>query len=149
MRHLKTYKTFESVDEVQELVSVLNDMALEINDKDLSCIINQSPMSMSGYSTGFEISILVEKTNDEKFYSGEIEDEIINMASFMKSQNWGVYYAYVAGTPFSDNDVNNTASVDIQDDKILVNRKNFWGKLEKIKLEHQINTLGINFRKIK
>ena len=145
MRHLKAYKIFESVDEVQELVSVLNDMALEINDKDLSCIINKSPMS-----TGFEISILVEKTNDEKFYSGEIEDEIINMMSFMKSQNWGVYYAYVAGiTSLSENGINNTASVDIQDDKILVNRKNFWGKLGKIKLEHEINTLGINFRKIR
>lgn len=144
MRHLKTYKIFESV-EVQELVSILNDMALEINDKDLSCEIVESPMSRSG----FEISILVDKTNDEKFYSWEIEDEIINMVSFMKSQDWGVYYAYVAGTPFSDNDVNNTASVDIQDDKILVNRKNFWGKLGKIKLEHQINTLGINFRKIR
>ncbi len=144
MRHLKTYKIFESA-EVQELVSILNDMALEINDKDLSCEIVESPMSRSG----FEISILVDKTNDEKFYSWEIEDEIINMVSFMKSQDWGVYYAYVAGTPFSDNDVNNTASVDIQDDKILVNRKNFWGKLGKIKLEHQINTLGINFRKIR
>lgn len=144
MIHLKTYKIFESA-EVQELVSILNDMALEINDKDLSCEIVESPMSRSG----FEISILVDKTNDEKFYSWEIEDEIINMVSFMKSQDWGVYYAYVAGTPFSDNDVNNTASVDIQDDKILVNRKNFWGKLGKIKLEHQINTLGINFRKIR
>ncbi len=144
MRHLKTYKIFESA-EVQELVSILNDMALEINDKDLSCEIVESPMSRSG----FEISILIDKTNDEKFYSWEIEDEIINMVSFMKSQDWGVYYAYVAGTPFSDNDVNNTASVDIQDDKILVNRKNFWGKLGKIKLEHQINTLGINFRKIR
>jgi hypothetical protein len=145
MRYLKAYKIFESVDEVQELVSVLNDMALEINDKDLSCEIVESPMS-----TGFEISILVEKTNDEKFYSGEIEDEIINMVSFMKSQNWGVYYAYVAGiTSLSENGINNTASVDIQDDKILVNRKNFWGKLGKIKLEHEINTLGINFRKIR
>ena len=110
MKHLKEYNIFESRDtyhltniikrkrelqiEVDDLISILKDLTLDIKDKDIKAEIIRRPTT-GHYS--YYIQIIISKNDQYDEYSKnqsfnltDIKDEIIQIVDFMKNNGWVV-----------------------------------------------------------
>ena len=93
MRYLKKYKVFESKEEIDDTISVLKDLILDIKDKDLNVEIKLRRI----YGTNpdkfpvLDIFIFKDDTSgNDRFKSDEIIHEITQITEFMKSEGWGI-----------------------------------------------------------
>jgi hypothetical protein len=109
MRHLKSYKLFESRPtpqsarvEVDEIVSILNDMILEIRDKDLNTrvelrknfgndfleLLQDNPFYFTSWKSHYpDIEVLIES---HSFRFNDIKNDIFQIIDFIKEQGWEI-----------------------------------------------------------
>jgi hypothetical protein len=106
MRHLKSYKLFESRPtpqsarvEADEIMSVLKDMVLEITDKDLNVLLDfkkntgdeNNPYSFLSWKTYYpDIQIVISKDDGGRFYLKEINDVVVQMVDFIELEGWKI-----------------------------------------------------------
>jgi hypothetical protein len=104
MKHLKSYKLFESYDEAyDEELNVLNDLVLELKDMnfDVDIVLKQD---VFGLSDDYDkIKILINKSN-KKFKIEEIHNSLVEIIDYMESCDWWLYNvcAYVGNYKFSE-----------------------------------------------
>ena len=87
MRHLKTYRIFESV---EEHIRVLTDMTLSLRDKDFSVNVYKPAIAPE------EINITIIKMGFDRehyckeFSYSEIKDELLEMIDYMDLEGWEI-----------------------------------------------------------
>ena len=99
MKKLKTYKRFleSNSEDISEVMSVLNDMSLELRDKGF--FVEQQSLSYGkmGVIKGFRIVVV--KSNDgggfmwhntKKFYFQDIKENILEMTEYLESEGFSI-----------------------------------------------------------
>jgi pectate lyase len=95
MRYLKKYKIFETTEsEVDDLISILQDLTLDIKDKDLKVDVIKSGRFFNSM-TLLGIKIIISKEGYGRFKLSDIKDEIIQIVDFMDSYDWKIDYIEV------------------------------------------------------
>jgi hypothetical protein len=128
MRYLKKYKFFESKEEIDDNISVLNDMVLDIKDKDLNVEVKLRRI----YGTNpdkfpvLDIFIFKDDTSgNDRFTSDEIIHEITQITEFMKSEGWGINLK--VSTPYGSYDSKiEDGKIYSKDNMTRRNIANFW-----------------------
>jgi hypothetical protein len=114
MKYLNKYKVFESMvngkstkEEVDDIKSVLNDMVLDIKDKDLSVEV----ISWFSWYNENKILMVIKKPGEDlpanhlnapSFHINKLGDEIFQIIDFMYNQDWVVEVdnSYIQGCNF-------------------------------------------------
>ena len=97
MKYLRKFN--ESVEEIDEVVSVLNEMSFEIRDKDLYVEVYPYPryQATTNHFAGrfgdlSKVKVCLDIRKDEEadntFYLSDITGEISDILSFMESEGW-------------------------------------------------------------
>jgi hypothetical protein len=156
MRHLKTYtlfervsretKIFESLSEAKELISVINDMALDIKDKDLRVRIipvkkNIMDLTDDSHDICFRIEAIwfMQEIQRQRFYLKKIYDELFQIIHFMEDQGWNIQYSNVAGP-------DGVHSVYIEDGRVIGKWSDGYSS-ESWEITSPINEITIGFTK--
>lgn len=148
MKYLRRFN--ESVVEIDETVSVLDQMCLEMRDKDLYVEVNPYPryQSMKRFDDLNQVKICLDIRNDEeayhKFDIEKVKSEIFDIVNYMKSEGWKIHTCDVMND-YGKNDVT------IEDGKIIsVSRAQH--SITKKRVEQEVNypvyQLYIEFKKM-
>jgi hypothetical protein len=115
MRYLKKYKVFESKEEIDDTISVLKDLILDIKDKDLNVevklrrIYGTNPDKFPVFEN--KILMVIKKPGEDlpanhlnapSFHINKLGDEIFQIIDFMYNQDWVVEVdnSYIQGCNF-------------------------------------------------
>ncbi len=136
MKYLKKYKVFElreETEEVDRILSILNDMCLDIRDLDLKAYILYNSSDL----THTDITLIVGKMeffkeidSDDRFSLKLINSEIFQIVDFLKSEGWKVKRSLVsnAGSVY-ESKIENGKIICLYNDKELL-----W-EIEKFTIE--------------
>ena len=94
MKHLKSYKIFESVD----IINDIKDILIQLDDLGYSTYVQWTPLTISGYNKKKELLILINKMNkmDKKSFIGSednLEAIILtfeHLESFLSGSNFEI-----------------------------------------------------------
>ena len=88
MKRIKSFKLFESVEDNSELVSIINDMSLDLTDKDFYFFeTNWNTYRPRGWGRKDRLSFILNKGENPFFFS-EIKSVVEDMIHFMESEGW-------------------------------------------------------------
>ena len=105
MKYLRKFN--ESLSEAKELLSIINDMALDIKDKDLR--VTTTLVTDDSH----EIDLKIQSPQHKRmFHIKEINNDLFQIIHFMKDQEWNVKYSNACGPDFSH-------PVYLEDDKVI------------------------------
>jgi len=100
MRHLKSYKLFESSwYDMKEYMNVLGDLSLSLWDKDFNVQIADEIISRVNQCIVVNI---VKRGSNAKFTYPEIKEELLDMVHYMDLQGWEILnmeYTHIASGP--------------------------------------------------
>jgi len=131
MKYLKKYKVFElreETEEVDRILSILNDMCLDIRDLDLKAYIFYNSSDLT--HTDITLKIFKEIDSDNRFSLKLINSEIFQIVDFLKSEGWKVKRSLVsnAGSVY-ESKIENGKIICLYNDKELL-----W-EIEKFTIE--------------
>jgi hypothetical protein len=131
MKYLKKYKVFElreETEEVDRILSILNDMCLDIRDLDLKAYILYNSSDLT--HTDITLKIFKEIDSDNRFSLKLINSEIFQIVDFLKSEGWKVKRSLVsnAGSVY-ESKIENGKIICLYNDKELL-----W-EIEKFTIE--------------
>ena len=131
MRYIKKYKVFElreETEEVDRILSILNDMCLDIRDLDLKAYIFYNSSDLT--HTDITLKIFKEIDSDNRFSLKLINSEIFQIVDFLKSEGWKVKRSLVsnAGSVY-ESKIENGKIICLYNDKELL-----W-EIEKFTIE--------------
>jgi hypothetical protein len=103
MKHLKSYKIFESID----ILNDIRDILRQLDDLDYSTYVQWTPLTIAGNNKKKELSIQINKMNKDSFIGSEEDLETIiltfeHLESFLSDSNfeiknffWSNYMGYI------------------------------------------------------
>jgi hypothetical protein len=91
MKHLKTYKIFESID----ILNDIRDILKELEDIGYSTYVQWTPLTIAGNNKKKELSIQINKMNKDSFIGSEEDLETIiltfeHLESFLSDSNFEI-----------------------------------------------------------
>jgi hypothetical protein len=91
MKHLKTYKIFESID----ILNDIRDILRQLDDLDYSTYVQWTPLTIAGNNKKKELSIQINKMNKDSFIGSEEDLETIiltfeHLESFLSDSNFEI-----------------------------------------------------------
>lgn len=93
MRHLKTYRIFESkFDELMDHIKVLSDMALPLDDKDFDVSIFEDRFREDSYQSYIVVDVVKKgsRSDNNKFTFQVIKEELMEMVDYMDKEGWKI-----------------------------------------------------------
>jgi hypothetical protein len=142
MKHLKYFKLFENVSEINKLVSDLKDMCLELNDINLhtECEYHPEAQKFSGIRREYiSLSIERELPDDGIDFGTEyltsrwidwvvVKDVVIRALEYMKDDGWKPSYITIDEIPHKLTNSHYVENLDVLEEFLFIfdpNRK-FW-----------------------
>jgi len=98
MKRLKTYKIFESK---EDIIQTVKDILLPISDLDYSISVTESPHVFNSSLIGYELIIRVVSWGDQSLLiNDEVKEEFIRMKDYLKSEGYNsIEVLYHLATP--------------------------------------------------
>ena len=101
MKRLKTYKIFESK---EDIIQTVKDILLPISDLDYSISVTESPHVFNSSLIGYELIIRVVSWGDQSLLiNDEVKEEFIRMKDYLESEGYNsIEVLYHLATPGSN-----------------------------------------------
>jgi len=98
MKRLKTYKIFESK---EDIIQTVKDILLPISDLDYSISVTESPHVFNSSLIGYELIIRVVSWGDQSLLiNDEVKEEFIRMKDYLESEGYNsIEVLYHLATP--------------------------------------------------
>ena len=122
MRHLKSYKIFESMSDLasdsynkrQERLRTLEDMSLELWDENFNIQVSSEVLSRDDKY----IKVTIQNKRQNRFDYNKIKDTLLSMISYMESEGYSIKSIEV-----SDKYVSNLIPVELKGDELYIKYK--------------------------
>ena len=145
MRHLKSYKIFESMSDLasdsynkrQERLRTLEDMSLELWDENFNVQVSSEVLSRDDKY----IVVNIVKRGQNRFNYTEIKDTFLSMISYMESEGHSI------SIEVSDKYVSNLIPVELKGDELFLKHRVSRIDGSYLMVDYPIGQLIIKFKK--